>query len=93
MTAAAVSNWTERHVFARGSGAAGWLTKTAARFADLIETHVFGTLVNSGLPATGRLLGKSLLSIEAFLARPAVAGTGAVTLAGIAIAAVVLGVR
>ena len=91
--AAAVSNWTERYVIARGSGAFGWLTQTAARFADLIETHVFGTLVNSGLPATGRLLGKGLLNIEAFLARPMVMGAGAVALASVALAAAVLGVR
>ena len=90
---AATANWGERQDSARGSGLVGWLTQTSARFAELIETHVFGTLVNSGLPATGRLFGKSLLSIEAFLARPAVAGTSAVALAGIAIAAVVLGVR
>ena len=78
-------------VFARGSGLLGLLTQAAARLANLIETHVFGTLVNSGLPATGRLFGRGLLGIESFLARPAV--IGAVVLAGVALAAAALGVQ
>ena len=88
--ASTASNWTERHVFARGAGVMGWLTNLAARFVDLVETHVFGTMVNSGLPATGRSLGKGLLSLENFLARPVVAA--AVVLAVVALAVAGFGV-